>query len=64
MFIQLPLPHVRGSTKGLGRVRSQLCVLYPFLVQKANKTLQKYLLCTHGDLEVFGKIFPLGDPSV
>ncbi|XP_041253685.1 bromodomain-containing protein 8 isoform X3 [Onychostruthus taczanowskii] len=42
----LPLPHVRGSTKGLGRVRSQLCVLYPFLVQKANKTLQKYLaLC-------------------
>lgn len=34
MFIQLPLPHVRDSPKGLGKVRSQLCTPLSFTIQK------------------------------
>lgn len=64
MLIQLPLPHVQDSTKGLGKVRSQLCTPLSFMVWKGNKILcRNTLLCACGDLEVFGKIFPLGNPK-
>lgn len=64
MLIQPPLPHVQDSTKGLGEVRTQLCAPLSFMVQKANKILcRNILLCACGDLEVFGKIFPLGNPK-
>lgn len=63
MLIQLS-PHVRDGTKGLGKVRSQLCTPLSCTVQKANEILcRNILLCTCGDLEVFGKIFPLGNPK-
>jgi len=64
MLTQLPFPHIRDSTKGRGWVRSQLCTPLSFVVQKGNKMLcRNTLLCACGDLEVSGKILPLGNPK-
>ncbi|XP_014803642.1 PREDICTED: bromodomain-containing protein 8 isoform X2 [Calidris pugnax] len=58
----LPLPHVRDSTKGLGKVKSQLCTPLSFMVQKGNK-----ILCRNTLLSACGSIWkniPSGKPQV